>query len=120
MANRRKAGANLQTGNRGDILVIPVQLERNSYGIAMVDTVAQTMWIYRFNSRVPNQKRLGLLAARSWKYDRLLHQYNTAEPKPQQVKEILEEFGKLEEQNEQDSIINILEIIGPNSAHLDD
>ena len=114
------AEANLQTGNKGDILVIPVQLERDSYGIAMVDTVAQTMWIYRLNSRGPNQKRLELLAARCWKYDRLLQQYNTAEPKPQQVKEILEEFGKMEEQKQQDSIINILEIIGPNSTHLDD
>jgi len=32
----------------------------------------------------------------------------------------MEEFGKLAEQNQQDSIINILEIIGPNIAHLDD
>jgi len=86
----------------------------------MVDTVAQTMWIYRLSSRGSKQKRLELLAARRWKYDRFLEQYNTTEPKPQQVKEILEEFGKLEEQNQHDSIINILEIIGPNSAYLDD
>jgi len=81
--------ANLQTGNRGDILVIPVQLERDSYGIAMVDTFALTMWIYRLNSRVPSQNRLEQLAARCWKYDRLLQRCNTAEPKPQQVKEFL-------------------------------
>ena len=56
-----------QVSTNGGILVIPVQLERDSYGIAMVDTVAQTMWIYRLNSRGPSQKRLELLAARCWK-----------------------------------------------------
>lgn len=33
--------ASLQTGKKGDILVIPVQLELDSYGIVMVDIVAQ-------------------------------------------------------------------------------
>ena len=78
------------------------------------------MWIYRLNSRGFNQHRVELLAAKSWKYDRLLRHYSTAGPKPQQVKKIMEEFGKQAEQNQQDSIINILEIIGPKSAHLDD
>jgi hypothetical protein len=39
----------------------------------------------------PAHNRLKLFAARSWQYDRLLKQYNTAEPKPEQVKMLLEE-----------------------------
>jgi len=88
------AQAELQTSDDGQILVVPIQLERDSYGLAMVDTVGQTLWIYELNSRGPAHNRLKLLAARSWRYDKLLQQYNTAEPKPEQVKILLEDLGK--------------------------
>jgi hypothetical protein len=74
-----------------EILVVPIQIERDKYGVAMVDTVGQTLWIYELNSMGPPHNRLRLLAARSWQYDRLLKQYNTAEPKPEQVRMLLEE-----------------------------
>jgi hypothetical protein len=74
-----------------EILVVPIQIERDKYGLAMVDTVGQTLWIYEINSMGPAHSRLRLLAARSWQYDRLLKQYNTAEPKPEQVRMLLEE-----------------------------
>jgi hypothetical protein len=74
-----------------EILVVPIQIERDKYGVAMVDTVGQTLWIYELNSTGPAHNRLRLLAARSWQYDRLLKQYNTAEPKPEQVRMLLEE-----------------------------
>jgi len=85
------AQAELQTGSNGEILVVPIQIERNRYGLAMVDTVGQTLWIYELNNRGPAHTRLRLLAARSWQYDRLLKQYNTDEPKPEQVRILLEE-----------------------------
>ena len=85
------AEAELQTGNNSEILVVPIQIERDKYGLAMVDTVGQTLWIYELNSTGPAHNRLRLLAARSWQYDRLLKQYNTAEPKPEQVRMLLEE-----------------------------
>ncbi len=87
------AQAQTQTDIRDEILVVPIQVDRDSYGIAMVDTVAQTLWIYEMNNRGPAHSRLRLLAARSWKYDRLLQQYNTDELKPQQVKMLLEKYG---------------------------
>jgi hypothetical protein len=85
------AEAELQTGSNSEILVVPIQIERDKYGLAMVDTVGQTLWIYELNSIGPAHNRLRLLAARSWQYDRLLKQYNTAEPKPEQVRMLLEE-----------------------------
>ena len=85
------AEAELQTGSNSEILVVPIQIERERYGLAMVDTVGQTLWIYELNSMGPAHNRLRLLAARSWQYDRLLKQYNTAEPKPEQVRMLLEE-----------------------------
>lgn len=106
------AQAQLQTGSESAILVVPVQLERDTYGIAMVDTVGQTLWIYEINSRGPAHSRLRLLAARSWQYDRLLKQYNTDEPKPQQIKMLLENLGR-----KPDAEINILELAEPNNTN---
>jgi hypothetical protein len=80
-----------QPVSNSEIMVVPIQIERDRYGIAMVDMVNQTLWIYEINSMGPPYNRLKLLAARSWQYDRLLKQYNTAEPKPEQVKMLLEE-----------------------------
>lgn len=116
------AEAQFQTGTEGGILVIPVQIGRDSYGLAMVDTIGQTLWIYELNTRGPTHNRLRLLAARSWRYDRLLQQFNTAEPKPEQVKMLLENLGQQpEKQNkgkQQEPDINILEIAEPNSSGL--
>ena len=115
------AQAELQTGTEGGILVIPVQIERDSYGLAMVDTVGQTVWIYELKSRGPARNRLRLLAARSWRYDRLLQQYNTDEPKPEQVRMLLESLGqqrkRWDEEKQRDSDINILEAAEPNSSN---
>ena len=54
--------AQLQAGTKDGILVVPIQIERDSYGLAMVDTVGQTLWVYEITA----QKQLRLLAARSW------------------------------------------------------
>jgi hypothetical protein len=113
------AQAELQAAMEGGILAIPVQIARDSYGLAMVDTAGQTVWIYELNNRGPAHSRLKLLAARSWRYDRLLQQYNTAEPKPEQVKIILENLGQQVKERikekPKDSDINILEIAEPNN-----
>jgi hypothetical protein len=114
------AKAELQTGSKSEILVVPLQIERDKYGLAMVDMVNQTLWIYELNSIGPAHNRLRLLAARSWQYDRLLKQYNTAEPKPEQVRMLLEEeeLGKqLKEQvkEKQEGLdVNTVEANEPN------
>ncbi len=84
----------LQSNIEGDIIVVPVQIERDSFGVVLVDKVGQTMCVYELNRHGPAQNRLKLLAVRSWKYDRLLQQYNSAKPSPQQVKKILEDLAK--------------------------
>jgi len=78
------------------IIVVPVQVGRDAYGIAMVDLAGKTLWVYEINSRAAPDNRLRLLAARDWQYDQLLQQYNTAEPKPQQIRELLEKLGEPE------------------------
>ena len=84
-----------QFSGDGSIMVVPIQTSRDSYGLAMVDTESQTLWIYELNNRAPTHDRLRLLAARSWRYDRLLQRYNTAEPKPEQVRMLVENLSGL-------------------------
>jgi hypothetical protein len=87
------AEATLRDSTQGEVLVVPIQIDRDNYGIAMVDTRLQSLWIYELNRRAAAHNRLRLLAARSWEYDRLLEDYNTAEPKPKQIKALLEKLG---------------------------
>lgn len=85
-------GAGSVSNGRADaIIVVPVQLGRDAYGLAMVDTIGKTLWVYEINARAP-KNRLRLLAARDWQYDQLLAEYNTGEPRPRQVKELLEKL----------------------------
>ena len=118
------AQGQLQSDSDSGILVVPVRLGRDNYGLAMVDTAGQTLWIYEINSRGPAYNRLKLLAARSWKYDRLLQQYNTAEPKPEQVRMLLENLGqqrkKQDEGKQQDSDVNAFRVDEPNDSNIAD
>jgi hypothetical protein len=118
------AKAQPQPAENGQILVIPIQLERGNYGLAMVDTAGQTLWVYQLNSTGPGYNRLQLLAARSWRYDRLLQQYNVADPKPQQVKMLLEGFAnrleKPESQNQRDLNQPVFQTPESNSSESDE
>ncbi len=80
------------TGRADGIVIVSVQVGRDAYGLAMVDTVGKTLWVYEINARAP-KNRLRLLAARDWQYDQLLQEYNTGEPRPQQVRELLEKLN---------------------------
>ncbi len=95
LSSSASAKGTAQAITEDGIMVVGLQLGRDSYGLAMVDTVGQTLWIYEINKHGPSHNRLKLLAARSWRYDRLLKQYNTAEPKPEQVKLLLEGLGEV-------------------------
>lgn len=77
----------------GQVVVVPVQTGRDSYGLAMADMRAERLWVYEIEPRGPARKRLRLLAARNWHHDKLLDEYNTAEPTPAQVKEMVEKLG---------------------------
>ena len=103
-----------------DVIVLPLELGRDTSGIVMIDLIGQNLWIYEIDSKSSVHNRLKLLAARNWKYDRLLQQYNTAEPLPSQVKALLENLGKTpetpanEEQNNNST--GILDMAQPDKA----
>jgi hypothetical protein len=90
-----------QTGQNSAISAIPVQLGRDSYGLAMIDDQTQTLWVYEFNTRGQTFERLRLIAARSFAYDRQLTEWNTAPPTPAQVKQIVEAAQAQQQQLQQ-------------------
>ncbi len=77
-----------------NLTVLPIQIGRDSYGIAMVDSTSEHMWVYEI-SKSGSNRRLRLIAARDWKFDKQLSQYNTSEPTPDQVKVLLEKANNI-------------------------
>ena len=80
-------------GGRG-IYAFTGQLSSRSYGLFMMDTDSGTVWCYEIQSPGANgansQPRLKLLAARSWIFDRYLEEFNTGEPIPSEVREMVQ------------------------------
>lgn len=83
------------------ITAFPIQLGRDSYGLAMIDTENETLWVYGFDARGQAFDQLRLMAARSFKHDRKLTEWNTAPPTPTQVKAMLETLQSQQTQKEQ-------------------
>jgi hypothetical protein len=83
-----QASADLASGSV--ILAVPIQISRENQGIALIDTRNRTLWIYELFDRQTGFKQIRLMAARSWEYDRLLTEWNSAEPTPQQIRTVLE------------------------------
>jgi hypothetical protein len=84
----RPAGALLPTalaqnqpamaGARG-IFAFAGPLERDQYGLYMLDVDQGTVWCYAFDN-VGGTTKLRLVAARTWIYDRYLQDFNCAAP----------------------------------------
>ena len=73
-------------GARG-VFAFTGELTKGTHGVFMVDVDAGTIWCYEF---VPGKRKLRLVAARDWRFDRYLENFET-EPPPEVIQEILEE-----------------------------
>ena len=71
------------------IVAMAVQLAPNSQAIALIDTHNQTICLYQYQPRRGQDGQLVLLAARSFRYDCQLTDYNTAAPTPETIKQWL-------------------------------
>ena len=77
-----------QAGARG-IFAFTGQLTKGTYGVFMVDVDVGTLWCYEY---VPGKRELRLVAARSWKYDRYLEEFNVEEStSPAEIERLVEE-----------------------------
>ncbi|MCC6423705.1 MAG: hypothetical protein IT447_09535 [Phycisphaerales bacterium] len=69
------------------VFVMPGQLSSNTWGCFLLDVDAQTLCVYQYSG---GDRDLRLVAARGFRYDRRLTNYNTQKPSPQEVKALLE------------------------------
>lgn len=69
------------------LFIVPGQFAQNQYGCYLMDVDAQTLAAYQW---LPGEKKLRLVAARSFKYDRFLEDFNTDVPSPAEVKALLD------------------------------
>jgi len=74
-------------GARG-IFAFTGPLDRDQYGLFMLDVDGGTIWCYGFE-RVGGARKLRLIAARTWIYDRYLQDFNCAPPDFRMVQELV-------------------------------
>lgn len=73
----------------GGIMAFTGQIDKDMYGIMMVDVDAGTLWVYQYRKMGGQGNQLKLLAARSWLYDRYLEEYNCSQPTPSEVAQLI-------------------------------
>jgi hypothetical protein len=69
------------------MFVMPAQLSPNTWGCYLLDVDNQTLTCYQY---WPGDKNLRLHASRSIKWDRKLENFNTENPSPRQVKNLID------------------------------
>ena len=67
--------------------MMPAQFSTNTWGVYLMDVEQQTLCAYQY---LPGEHSLRLVAARNFRYDRRLGNYNTANPSPLEVKDLVE------------------------------
>ena len=76
-------------GARG-VYAFTGQLDRDQYGLFMLDIDQGTLWCYAFET-VGETRKLRLVAARTWVYDRYLQDFNCAPPDFRMVQQLVSE-----------------------------
>jgi len=71
------------------VFIMPAQMQNNVWGCYLLDVDNKTLCAYQF---YPGEKKLRLTAARSYRYDTKLENYNT-EMSPREVKALLDKQG---------------------------
>ncbi len=68
------------------LFVVPAQFSANTWGCYVMDVDSQTLCAYQF---FPGDKYLHFIAARNFRYDRQLPDFNT-QPSPDEIKQLVE------------------------------
>lgn len=84
---RRAQAQTPSSGGAGSVFAFSGPIAPNAYGVYMVDVDSMTLWCYEYQKE---RNCLRLAAARSWKYDRYLENYNVCEITPKDVEALIE------------------------------
>jgi hypothetical protein len=72
-------------GGGAGVFIVPAQFSDTSYGCYIMDVDAQTVCAYQYYG-----KQLRLVAARNFRWDRRLQQFNSENPTPDDVRRMIE------------------------------
>jgi len=78
----------LPIGGGAGVFIVPGQFSTNTFGCYIMDVDAQTICAYQY---LPADRQLRLVAARSFRNDRRLQQFNSSNPTPAEVLDLLEQ-----------------------------
>jgi len=78
----------LPIGGGAGVFIVPAQFSTSTYGCYLMDIDAQTLCAYQFS---PGDKQLRLVAARNFRWDRRLGNFNTEKPTPAEVKQLVDQ-----------------------------
>ncbi len=68
------------------VMAFPAQMTKSTFGLYMVDVDAGTLWCYEYTAN----RKLRFAAARSWRFDRYLEDFNCDELSPREVEAMVE------------------------------
>jgi hypothetical protein len=78
----------LPIGGGAGVFIVPAQFAPNVFGCYLMDIDAQTLCGYQY---FPSDRQLRLIAARNFRWDRRLGQFNTDTPTPEEVQRMVQE-----------------------------
>lgn len=84
-AQNNPAGVMPPIAGGAGLFLMPAQFSVNTWGCYVMDVDSQTLVAYQF---LPGEKQLRLIAARDFRFDRRLSNFNTT-PAPAEVDELL-------------------------------
>ena len=90
-------------GARG-LYMMPAQLGMNVWGVYLMDVDAGTICVYR---ALPDSSHLKLMAARSFRNDRFLEDFNNEGLRPKDVQKLVEEQRQRMEQVMKDTVPSV-------------
>lgn len=76
----------------GHVQVVAGQISDKTYGLYLVDHDKSTICVYQF---LPNSRDLRLMAARTYRYDVQLDEFNTHDPLPREVRDLVQQQKRL-------------------------
>lgn len=76
----------LPIGGGGGVFIVPAQFSDHSFGCYIMDIDSQTLCAYQYY-----EKQLRLVAARNFRHDRRLNQFNSDRPTPEEVRLMVEQ-----------------------------
>ena len=77
---------------KNGVFVMAGQISHKTYGLYLVDYRNKTICVYQYDS---GKRNLRLMAARTYEFDVKLDSYNTGEPSPAQIKELISRQNRL-------------------------